>query len=221
MPEIGMPRNEFASKVVDENENEGYINPYTLDEFAPELKQEIVGSGEESFVLPGKDIDGKETVAAYSYSKEDPLRMKEIFYVQRIYSTLFPHNFPHFHAAFGESTQAKSEKREMDNLSGTIRQRVFPAETGEPILYPFEDVREVCDNIGLPLNIEDSAHNTMIGKDGGEYYVDTANPGFDVNKVDVEKIDEYMKGSEFLPQDIQAVHTSIERLKEIHDELYS
>ncbi len=220
MPEIGMPRNEFVDRVRETNDSEGFVNPYTLDEVAPELKQEIVGSGDESFVLPGKNIEGNETVSAYSYSGENPLRMKEIFYVQRIYSTLFPHNFPHFYAAFGRSRQARSEKRTQDNISGTIRQRVFPS-TDEKITYPLEEVREVCKTIGLPLDIEDGEHNIMTGTDGGEYYIDTVNPRFDVNKIDIAKIDEYMQDNGFSPQDIHTVHVSVERLKEINEELYS
>lgn len=220
MPEIGIPRNEFVDRVLEVNEREGYVNPYTLDEVAPELNQEIVGSGDESFVLPGKDINGNETVSAYSYSGENPLRMKEIFYVQQIYSTLFPHNFPHFYAAFGKSRRAKAEKRTEDNLSGTIRQRIVPADTGQETLYPLKSVKEVCKNIGLPLDIEDSEHNIMVGVDGGEYYVDTVNPRFDVDRVDISKINSYMVENEFSPQEIQTVRVAVDRLREIHDELY-
>jgi hypothetical protein len=230
MPEIGMPRNEFVDKVREIQEKDNYVNPFTLDEIAPELEQEIVGSGEISFVLPGSDVKGKETVFAYSYADENPLRMKEIFYAQRIYSTLFPHNFPHFYAAFGKTRQAKIENRIPDNISGTIRQRIFPADmktntdsstsVDAGIKYPFSHVRDVCESIGLPLDIEDSSHNLMHGADGGEYYVDTANPRFDVHKIDIEKVDAYMRDNQFSEQDIHAVHSSIERLKEIHGDLY-
>jgi hypothetical protein len=220
MPEIGMPRNEFVDKVMEVQNKDGFVNPYTLDELAPELEQEIVGSGDESFVIPCAGAKGKESVGAYSYEKQNPLRMKEIFYAQRIYSTLFPYNFPHFNAVFGKTRRAKSEGREDDNLSGSIRTRIHPADDGQKIVYPFRHVRDVCKNIGLPLDIEDSEHNIMVGDDGGEYYVDTVDPGFKADRINIDGVNRYMSENGFSEQDIQAVNMSINRLKEIHEEFY-
>lgn len=67
--------------------------------------EKVIGSGAESVVVSLKG-NNKEVVA-YNYNGLDPVLAKVIFYQQRTYSTLFPHNFPHFHAAFGSSEKKR------------------------------------------------------------------------------------------------------------------
>ncbi|MCF7865687.1 MAG: hypothetical protein K9M11_04240 [Candidatus Pacebacteria bacterium] len=216
MPEIGMPRNEFIDDIREKKvqERSCSLMPGQIEEIAKRNDVEVIGSGAECVVVPGKNINNKETVTAYTYSDMNPLRMKEVFYAQRIFSTLFPHNFPHFYAAFGKNSDSVVNSRERDNISGTIRERVVKSEEGKKILFPINRVEETCNEIGLPFIIDWTSGNIIVGEDGGEYYVDTISQ-LDLKNIDQEKLFSYIEERSMSETDIHIVQMSIHRLEEI------
>ena len=209
MPELGMPKNEFIGEVR-RCVAEKYCNlwPWEIQEIAERNDQEVINSGEECVVVPGKD-GSKETVVAYTYFDLNPLRAKELFYSQRIYSTLFPNNFPKFYAAFGAS-------KEGDKPTGTIRQKINYSDKAE-VIYPFQQVVNVCNEIGLPLMYQPSPDNLVVGENGGEYYLDTT-PQFPPEAVNREKLFEYMIKSGYSQVDVRIIELSLLRIEEVYKE---
>ena len=117
MPKLGMPQNEFIQEI-QKLVAQKCCNlwPDDITEIAKSTNQVVINSGAECVVVPEKDCD--QEVIAYTYFDLNPLRAKELFYSQKIYSTLFPNNFPRFYSASGGSLTYR-------NLpSGTIRQKI-------------------------------------------------------------------------------------------------
>lgn len=147
----------------------------------------IVGQGAECVVLEHPYDESKVSafslsgVLAIDYGGMNPKVAKEVFYLQRIFSTLFPHNFPHFYAAFG---------RHEDQPAGTIREKVqgesvleIPLkgedfESSGRVRFPWKFVEEAIREMVLAAVSLDTSNtrdneNLMLGKDGGVYYLDT------------------------------------------------
>ena len=206
MPKLGMPQNEFIQEI-QKLVAQKCCNlwPDDITEIAKSTNQVVINSGAECVVVPEKDCD--QEVIAYTYFDLNPLRAKELFYSQKIYSTLFPNNFPRFYSASGGSLTYR-------NLpSGTIRQKIESRKEIK-IIYSFQEVVDVCTEIGLPLLVELGGDNTTVGKDGGEYYLDTTqqlHPAY----IDQEKLFTYMR-QRYTAEDIRVVKSSIARLTEIH-----
>lgn len=216
MPEIGMPKTEFAHEIRETTRSKNCnLWPHEIEAIASNNSdQEIIGSGAECVVVPGKD-HSKDVVLAYTYFDMNPLRAKEIFYSQRIFSTLFPHNFPHFYAAFGRHPEVKKAE-EATNPSGTIRQRIYQeGQEINEIKFPFERVKEICHEIGLPIFAEDSPQNMKIGDDGGEYYLDVLRH-LDPAAINEDRLFECMQEQGYSEIDMHAVRISIGRLKEVY-----
>lgn len=189
--------------------------------------ERIIGDGAECIVVP---IEGEdEKVAAYSVFKYhiemSPAEAKKIFYLQRIFSTLFPHNFPHFYASFGKTVEDKKR------LTGTIRQKIkgvkktslgykFKGKDREitpSIRYPIQKVYEELAKMGINHLAMDTADaNYMLGADGGEYYVDTLRfVPQGIKNPNAEKVTQYMKEHNYSDGDIEIVKKSIERLTQL------
>ena len=111
-------------------------------------------------MVKATDKPGK--VIAINYRDLNPEIAKQIFYRQRILSTLFPHNFPHYYASFVGK----------DGYGGTVRQEITTDSHNE-VKYPFRKVREALEQIQLPIRIDtQDPKNFVVGIDGGEYYLD-------------------------------------------------
>jgi len=156
---------------------------------------EYIGAGCDCVVIGTKDKPEK--VVAINYRDLSPELAKQIFYRQRILSTLFPHNFPHFYASIAGK----------DNYGGTVRQRINGNSLGKiegkgiisdpegKVKYPFEKVIEVCRQIGIPLSVDtQDDKNFVLGEDGGVYYLDSPEEAFP-GKWDEVKITEYMENA--------------------------
>lgn len=157
---------------------------------------EYIGAGCDCVVISTKDKPEK--VVAINYRDLNPEIAKQIFYRQRILSTLFPHNFPHFYASIAGK----------DSYGGTVRQRINGASLDEieekgiisdpegKVKYPFGKVIEVCRQIGIPLSVDtQDDKNFVLGEDGGVYYLDSPEEAFP-GKWDEVKITEYMKNAQ-------------------------
>ena len=222
------PEIEEIAETVDRRKKEASFDPAKIGEMLEKgLEDKVIGAGAECIVT---SIEGKpQEVAAYTYRMLSPAEAKRVFYTQRILSTLFPYNFPHFYAAIGAES---SHKR----ATGTIRQKVVEesenkiAQSLTKLLYahspfqnkllrktlaikhPWEKVIEESKKIELQLPVDYvGKNNFMLGADGGEYYVDRSS--IDLSGVNQGKIHEYMKQNGYSEQDIEIIETSLNRLK--------
>jgi hypothetical protein len=127
------------TKITADNLSEGFQNSIGKNLFFNDSEIEsivrsedmnVIGRGAECVVIEPKNhlqrkslLFGrhplrKDLVVAIDYKKiEDLDEAKKIFYVQRILSTLFPHNFPKFYTSYGGGINGEK--------SGTIRQRII------------------------------------------------------------------------------------------------
>lgn len=179
---------------------------------------EYIGHGAECAVVA--QPDGPHRVTAFRYNEMSPDRAKKIFYLQRVLSTLFPHNFPRFYTVFYGNDQDKIP-------GGSIRQRIWEQFGGrkndsqykDSIKYKFEDAINILEQIGIPVSFDTFDLNFDVGPDGGEYYLDT--PIFlNIGKFKKAKVIDFMKRHKDKPSgysnaDIRLVSKSIDRLKEL------
>ena len=204
----------------------GLIEKYNAD---------IVGQGRESIVAL---FDNREKeVVAFNYKGLSPLEAKRIFYLQRIFSTLFPHNFPHFYASFGK--QAGNTRHD---ISGNLRQRIEPSEhknfkfiekdgrlikvvgvknkrVERLIKYPIGKVEQICSELGISFCPDANPNNYIIAPDGGEYYVDTILfKHYRDSNWNLNKIKDYMDIGNYSKRDKYIVMQSIDRLKTLEQE---
>lgn len=225
----------FASEVRNQSEGKNVLGSEfrsTLLELAKKYNQEYISHGAECVVvkLP-KMVEGDKTkdkanppfevkkLAAFSYKDVSPERAKEIYYLQRFFSTIFPKNFPEFYSSLGKDPVKIGPK---NAPSGTIRKEVelHPAyweiENEEEPIYTFAAVMDICKNeLGITLNV-DLTHsgNLLHGADGGEYYVDTIKT-MDDQKWDWRRIKKYIKDHPELYDkvDLNIVRGSLHRLR--------
>ncbi len=243
MPEIGFTGRE--RKFIEEmNEREvasphGWLNQLELDELAQNFDMEVVGRGAECVVLAPMEEQPKSprVKAILTYEHFTPPLAKALFYSHRILSTLFPHNFPRFYAAFSG---------EEEKLSGSVRHRISStpltdhvgsgnaslkrlewrtigrlksAALGKTISrYPFSKALKDCKRLGIDIRYDNSAVNFILGDDGGEYYVDSVINNITKlsqahNLVDAkDNIIAYMQKYKFSEEEVHLVNTSLDRL---------
>jgi len=138
------------------------IDSNRAKEIVEKNNESLIGYGGECVVIDKKG--NPDLVIAFEYKGiKSPEEQKIQFYWMRIYSTLFPHNFPRFYSAWSNN----------ENNSGTIRQKIVSSEGENTVKYPFSDVWKKCQENNLPLSIDNThSSNFIVGEDGGEYYVD-------------------------------------------------
>lgn len=231
MPEVGIKDSPFIQALRTETANKNLyeVSKGKILEIAQGNNEEFIGNGHESIVIQYK---GKPTkVIALDYYGMSPERAKSDFYFQRIMSTLFPHNFPHFYAAF-----SGPELKEGGHIAGTIRERILPPKPTfrrrlmeklriSDIKYPFTDVEQECFEMGINTGIfnELVPHNFMTGTDGGQYFIDNLEPYMHtINwkdpltgrpNWDKDRILGYMKDKKYSQVDISIVSSSLDRLR--------
>ncbi|MBI4250749.1 hypothetical protein HY622_04115 [Candidatus Uhrbacteria bacterium] len=233
MPELGYPQNDFIKAVKREvgklPAGHEWLATSALSGIYDRDLKGMLGSGQECIVV--RDPSGKRDTIAVAFNYRDkemtPEKAKGIFYLQRIFSTLFPHNFPHFYFAAGKPEKSKREKDAIAP-TGTIRQRIAKLKPGEhgynadPIIrYPFDRVEEICrQQFHIYIDADVYLENFIIGADGGEYYVDTLWPeeyeGKFTSNV-TERIIHYMKTGHYTENEISVVKKSIARFRELWD----
>ncbi|HTE48847.1 MAG TPA: hypothetical protein VK675_03010 [Candidatus Paceibacterota bacterium] len=218
MPELG-PKNLSSLREIGKKLKEGgglNVSQAEVLELLNSFNEEYIGMGREVITVDLQRSEGPEKIVAVNYRDMSPERAKEIFYLQRVFSTLFPHNFPHFYVSSGKNSKSTNE-----NVSGTVRQKIkgpilVNLKKGikpESTFYPLEKVKDACQKLGIQIKMDLIGNNNFIlGADGGEYYVDTLDD-FNVKQWSIVKIIKYMKNNNFTPADIRIVQMSIERLK--------
>jgi hypothetical protein len=127
-------------------------------------ESEISYGGENAILAyPGKS----DRVVAISYDHLAPEDAKRWYYLQSFYSTVFPYNFPRFHAAFSGYLSSGKE-----SIPGTIRTFIPAAVPEVQVRFPFGNVIKVCKELDLPLSYDPHPTNFLRVRDEGEYYVD-------------------------------------------------
>lgn len=229
MPERGIPENHFIKAARKNREKLARNQPplvttVTTKELARMYNKRFIGVGRESVVvaIPGSD----KKILAFSFKKLDPFRAKEMYYLQKIFSTLFPHNFPKVYASFSEDEKKK-------RVSGTVREYVRPlmskygivetivtSEKGKKIKYPFSHALRILNNLGIPLNIDAKSDNFVVGDDGGEYYVEPVKrfQPFLWQSGKRESILRFMEYYGYSSRDMRVVSHSIDRLFQLYEE---
>lgn len=170
-------------------------------------------------------------ILAIPYWELKPERAREIFFLQRIFSTLFPHNFPHFYAVFWEHPQMVGKA----SLQGTIRERIIGQildhpqiatarlHPGSRIEHPFQKVLKFCNDFSIPVWFDSYHLNYLLAEDGGVYYLDTVKTETK-GKWNLSGIMEYIEMEEdrfyslkpvYDNLDKRVVRRSIERLVEL------
>jgi len=163
-----------------------------------------ISYGGENAVLayPGKP----DRLVAISYDHLTPEDVKRWYYLQSFYSTLFPHNFPHLHAAFsGYSWNGK------ESIPGTIRAFIPATRPEVQVKFPFSNVIKTCKELDIPLSYDPHPANFLRMQDEGEYYVDRVYyQGEPWNLTSIEK---YLDANKFGLNEKKKIFTSLERLK--------
>ncbi len=116
MPEINPFKNtNFIKEISKEKEKENlFRNPEGFEKIAENFGIRKLGSGNECFVVD--DPESKEKVIAISFNNLSPEEAKDVYYSAKIWSTLFPHNFPKIYSASAEADNNK--------FNGSVRQKI-------------------------------------------------------------------------------------------------
>lgn len=202
MPEgIDSQQTENIAKIT--SEARAPLSDLEVREIVLKSNEDFVGSGAECIVVGKRG--NPELVVAFDYDGIEKIEeAKRLFYWHRIYSTLFPHNFPRFYTSWaGEKS------------SGTIRQRIQSPESGSVIKYPFSIVKEMCQYYHLPLWVDRFFENFIIGLDGGEYFVDKVTTISSKNAWNLDNVRKFMRENNTTKSDTRLVEGCIRRLNQL------
>ncbi len=214
MPELGLPKREFTKRIHEYN----FLTTDEARELLTNYNEKYVGKGAECVVIENKK--NPETVLAFTYRTLSPEIAKRIFYTQRIFSTLFPKNFPRFFAAFG-SLSGKSHP------TGTVREKIAgdvshyePEAQGS--VHPFSDVKDFVRAIGLPQYIFDfGGDNMMYTEEREQYYIDVIQVLSPITSIQKLRIINFMSEMRYSESEKRDVEISIERLNQLlTEEMY-
>lgn len=218
MPELGPKDLSFIKELKDTTGLFGLDFPGPTLEAAlvKKYNQEFIGSGEEVVVVGLEGSTEPHKVVAFNYKDVSPEKAKEIFYLHRLFSTLFPHNFPHFYASSGRNLNLSEDPSSLsESISGTIRQKIEKDKLNSEVRYPFKKVDIFCHELGILVLWDINQENFIVGVDGGQYYVDTLEHPMIREWDNIDNIVQYMEKNKYTPQEIEIVELSFKRLKEI------
>lgn len=204
---------QFSRSVKDKQKKIDYFLPVgEMKASAEESNLDFMGSGAECAVVAMRNGEFKNVVALRYHDISEPKKAKETYYLHRIFSTLFPHNFPHFKASFAGNDDGL--------LPGTVRQRI-DTNYKNGVKYPFSHVRDFMQTYEVDdlVMMDSQPINLDVGIDGGQYYMDTIHARNGSWKK--EDFTNYMthnknqNGENYTEKDIQTVSRSIDRLSQL------
>jgi hypothetical protein len=183
-----------------------------------------IGDGAQHFVF-ATPKDGERAVSVF-FAATGPREAKLAFYLQRIYSTLWPDNFPRMYAA--------CSPKDKNSPAVTIRRRIYLGGKMKPP-GDFAKIKEVLPedspksfkhvvidsrNYGIPLPLDIMPSNYVLGKDGGEYYVDEIDwrEFRNVQPFPQRNILKFMEDRNFSKVKKRLVQVSIARIKHLLSE---
>ncbi|MEK7093228.1 MAG: hypothetical protein AAB927_01980 [Patescibacteria group bacterium] len=233
---------EFAKGVEKVYDPEDTAEIETLKDLASKLNLKWRGSGIHCAVVSHPSNEKK--VFAIDYGFTDIEAAKKIFLTQKILSTLFPHNFPRFHASAGHVPGLGHAPQ----MAGTIRQTIEGAHGGndgyeptvsfatdavtpsssskptvtqpsnrdEKIKYPFKDIVAPLQRFGMQYFLDTKKDNFILTRDGAEYFVDilATTP---LDEWDTGAIEEYMNEQKIDDGAKETVRDAIIRLRKLQN----
>lgn len=203
---------------------------------------EILGAGGQRFVIPNPENPDKEALAFMYQGELTTEQAKQIYYSQKIMSTLFPHNFPKTYAVtagsfLGENIPVEIRQRvngehptDINKITNTPKNKIIylfdsikKLIQGEiPIKYPYSKVFDFFEKMDLNYYTGDNEGNFINSEDGGQYFVDTL---FEYKKdllsllnLDQHKLESYLIKNNYRDQDKTRILNALERLKKISQE---
>lgn len=208
MSERGHYNQEFVSEIREwMRRGPNYDNAQAV-ELVNKYGEQFLGQGLEAVVVTKGGPESKLAVA-FSYRDIKPEQAKKTFYLQRIFSRLFPHNFPRFYVS-GSGNKEQSF---------TIRQRI---KGGDPALvtHSFKDVLQTCNKLGIKFLWDYFKEENFLTTDqGDEYYVDSLHTA-NFSEWDMDRIIDYMRQNGCSDEDIRTVQSSYQRLSLLPDTYY-
>lgn len=225
-----LPRMSFFSEVAETAKRKKPHARKYLSDIAAKNNMTIVGFGAEKYVVECPDDPSK--VASVDFLPHSPEFSKAIFYTHRIYSKLWPYNFPKPRAVNGSTDELMISMILNDRIyksnfriRNLIDRRLFTYHKGAHIFevkYPFSAVKQNCRDFKIPLVIDDSIKgNFIIGRDGGEYYVDTIhNFKADID-LPVENFINFMDSKNIEQGEQRAIISEIQRANYLYEQYAS
>lgn len=245
MPKFEKTHIDFVGHTGKEVGNPGYIFREKLKEIAGSHHLHKLGSGSEFAVFA---LEGDSYAIAVSHNlelmtREAPFIAKKRYYVQKVLSTLFPHNFPRVYTSFGAHPDPK-----IKSISGSIRQRIEGKTPHTPTLsgglvrvfenvitflkviarrqpavrFPFKKVEDALEKMSMGSSFDKSSYNFILGDDGGEYYIDSPYSFPAMYPATVmwnrNKIIDYMEENGYVKGDITKVTNTLNRMESLDKE---
>jgi hypothetical protein len=229
MPLVEMPKSKFVKEVRERAQSTSFRSRKEksfrgfLSDQAKKHDVSMIGSGAEHFVfaVPGDN----EKIVTVNYGVRGSREAKLSYYLQRIYSTLWPNNFPHMFASYSsrdENAPAATVEKRIHKARGKIREprnfaQIIELPTKDGPTKSFDYVVRDCLKYGIPFRIDTLPHNFILGKDGGEYYVDEIDyTNFLFNGIfPADGILRFMEDKKFSELKIKQVQTSIRRINHL------
>lgn len=215
MPEfLTVPESALIAEVRNTVEGGVKLSELELNSLIESCDSVVIGEGAECVVVENARLADEKKVMAINYGNEaNPL---DVFYLQRIYGTLFPEHFPTFYAA-GASGFTIREKVEGESTSGR-GYLVTDGKEWEGVLSTFSEVYDFITEVSPPVLFDDTPQNFILTGDGRIVYVDTLkskdNPYSD-RFWDTEKLIVYMTKRGYSEADASRVFKCLKRLQDL------
>lgn len=195
MPELGISRSSLRDRIQadsDIRKGEG-ANFQTLRGHAAALGISDLGKGAECIVFPHPTRPDRVVALSYEEQRREVALIK--FYMHRVYSILFPRNFPRIYAYSWPDPSVASY-----SVTGSVRERIqgsFPTDSGTgTYIYtansagdqarfiirrmihpqspdPIWKIHQVCTDQDIPLALDSNVQNFLLTGEGEEFYVDS------------------------------------------------
>lgn len=217
---LEIPRMDFFTEVGEASRRKKPQARSYIYGIAEKHNMKIVGYGAEKYVVELPNDPSK--IASADFSPKTPELVKAIYYTHRIYSKLWPYNFPKPCATAGSIDKTMPSMTIKDrifkdkfNLNNLLERRLVTFHKGVHIFqvkYPFSEVERDCRKFDIPLVIDDSIKaNFIVGRDGGEYYIDTIhNYNADID-LPVDNFIDYMESRNIAKSEQNKIVTEIQR----------
>lgn len=215
MPEIPYVDTEFISEVRTlrsrgfAERQDRHVKTAIITALAESYHERVLGGGDECFVMPKKGDATK--VLAVNYERIKRRRGLRLFYVHRIFSTLFPHNFPKVHAVF------------FGDRSGTVRQFVQEVKrrtiVTDDIRYPVARAQKIWEELfGEKFALDTNSHNFLLTEEWEQFFVDRMRLRDDFWTPErIEILMGYMSRNGYSKDDIEYVGRKMDRLNYLKD----
>lgn len=215
MPETLHGLEEFIVKEVSRSIEGGeYLDDKPLTKLIDDCDAKEIGRGAECVVVETARLKEESKVLAINYKEQvEPL---DTFYLQRIYTTLFPTHFPKFYAA-GKLGFTIRERVVGNSLSG----RGYLIEDGqewEGVKNNFSDVYTFIKEVNPLIIFDDTNQNFLLTPDGRVVYVDALrsdNNPYVEKYWDTEQLMKYMSEKGYSEKDVERVNKCLMRLVDL------